>query len=441
MKLDFQTIFLGLLVVAAIAAIVIFAKGGSTSKDESALIKVTMWGDVETKTGLGAAVTEFNQRNGKKYNVTYTYIKPVEFEAKLIESIADSKAPDLVLMSNSKLLRLENKLQPISYQTLPITTFNDTYIDAAKTYLSGKGSLGLPLILDPVVMYSNRDLLTNASVIDAPKYWDDLIPLQTKLTKRGDIAGTFEYSAIALGEYENITHAKDIIATLLLQAGIPIVSRNDRWEPKVSLTTETRTTGESPVDSVLRFYMDFSNPLKTLYSWNRTQPMSFDAFTGEKLAFYIGRASDYGLIKEKNPHLNFNISEVPQIKTQNNVETTYAEVLGVSTLKASKQGVNAQKAMFALAADSIFIDSWSKKAMLPPARKDLLKKAQTDQVLPYLYNAAIRSKSWLDPTENETSTIFNNVITGMSSGRFQTPSIATGFMNQELDSIIRKLPQ
>ncbi len=439
MNLNFQNIFLGIMAVAVLAAIVIFANSkGDGSSGSNAIIKVSVWGDLDPDSGLSKTLIDFNQRNQKKYNVSYTYIKPSSFESALIEAIADGKSPDMVLMSNSRLLRLESKILPISYQTIPMNRFDELYIDAAKTLLSKNGALAIPLLLDPMLLYSNRDIFTNASIIDTPKYWDDIITLESKLTKRGDVTGSFDMSTIALGEYDNITHAKNIISTLFIQVGIPIVSRDSEWVPNVSLLSKTKTTGEPPVDSALRFYMDFSNPLKSLYSWNRSQPASFDAFVGEKLAMYIGTASDYRLLKEKNPHLNIKISQIPQMKGAN-VESTFADVIGMSVLKTSRQSQKAMSVLVAIASDTKVPETWSKSVLLPPARKDLLSKTQTDQITPYLYEAAVKSKSWIDPKPTDTDTAFKNMINGLSSGRFDTPSLAASFLSQELQTILRKV--
>lgn len=438
--MNFQNVFLGALVVAIIAAIVIFAQGGGGGGSADGIIKVAIWGDIETRNGIQDALSNFNQVNRKAYNVSYTFVKPELFESQLIEAIADNRAPDLVVLSSNRVLRLETKLQSVPYASLPVTKYEQTYVDAAKSFLGPNGIIAVPLLLDPMVLYWNRDMFTKESIIDAPKYWDDILTLQPKLTKRGEVTGTFDYSAIALGEYENITHAKDIISTMLMQVGIPLVYRGQNWKTTVSLDSTTRTTGEPPVDSALRFYMDFANPTKTLYSWNRTQQQSRDAFQAEKLAMYIGRASDYKLIKERNPHLNFGIAQVPQMRDSRS-EVTASEVIGLSIVNAGKQKTNAMKALFAIAADADFVTTWSKLALLPPTRKDLLAKPQTDAVLPYFFDAAIRSKSWLDPREDESSTAFTEMINGLSSGRFQVPSRAASFLQQELQAIVGRLPK
>jgi multiple sugar transport system substrate-binding protein len=431
---------LGILVLAIIAAIVIFSQGSGSKSNSDQVIKVTVWGDIDPTNGLRDALSNFNQVHYKDLNVTYVYKSADTFDNSFIEAIADNKAPDLIFLSNAKILRLENKIEPITYAQLSIPTFQDRYVDAARTFLAPEGVLGVPLVLDPMVLYWNRDLFTNAGIINPPKYWDDVLAMQPLLTKRSDTDGSFDYSAIAMGEYANITHAKDIISTMLMQVGVPLVYRNDAGKTVVSVDSQIKTTGEPPVDSALRFYMDFANPNKTLYSWNRTLPESRDVFLADKLAMYIGRASDYKIIQERNPHLNFGIAQIPQMRTVSALSTG-AEVYGLAVVKAGAQKTNALNALIAMVGDADFVSKWSKISLLPPARRDLLAKPQVDAVMPYFYDAALRSRAWLDPEETESSTAFGQMVEGLSSGRFPVPDRGANFLEQELSAIIGRLPQ
>jgi ABC-type glycerol-3-phosphate transport system substrate-binding protein len=291
-----------------------------------------------------------------------------------------------------------------------------------------------------MVLFYNRDLFTNANIINPPKYWDEVLGMQPKLTKRTATDGTFDYSAIAMGEYANVTHAKDIISAMLMQVGVPLVHRNDVGQAVVSVDSDFTTTGEPPVDSALRFYMDFANPNKTLYSWNRTLPESRDVFLGDKLAMYIGRSSDYKIIRDRNPHLNFGIAQIPQMRTVR-TESTSAEVYSLAVVKAGLQRTNAFNALLAIVGDADFVSKWSKISLLPPARRDLLGKQQTDAVMPYFYDAALRSRAWLDPEETESSIAFSDMVEGLSSGRFPVPDRGANFLRQELTAIIGRLPK
>ena len=57
--------------------------------------------------------------------------------------------------------------------------------------------------------------------------------------------------------------------------------------------------------SVLKFYTDFADPLKDVYSWNKSFSNSRDAFSAENLVFYLGYASELQSLINKNPNQNF----------------------------------------------------------------------------------------------------------------------------------------
>src|SRR3990167_874728 len=98
-----------------------------------------------------------------------------------------------------------------------------TYIEEAELLLAQEGIYGLPLSVDPFVLYYNRDLLSAAGMAQPMGYWDEIYAAATKLTKK-DAALNITQSVMALGESRNILHSKDILSLLMMQAGTAIVS-------------------------------------------------------------------------------------------------------------------------------------------------------------------------------------------------------------------------
>src|SRR3989338_5209005 len=61
-------------------------------------------------------------------------------------------------------------------------------------------------------------------------------------------------------------------------------------------------------------FAEFSNPRKTIQSWSPAFPEAREAFVSQKLGMYLGLMSEYKEIKDINPHLNFAVASVPQLK-------------------------------------------------------------------------------------------------------------------------------
>jgi len=55
--------------------------------------------------------------------------------------------------------QIHNKLYTIPYAAYTERTFRDTNIDGAQLFLSTTGVTALPLLVDPLVTYYNKDIL------------------------------------------------------------------------------------------------------------------------------------------------------------------------------------------------------------------------------------------------------------------------------------------
>ena len=83
-----------------------------------------------------------------------------------------------------------------------------------------------------------------------------------------------------------------------MQAGNPIVGPKNG-----SLGSALNNGGEKyDLGSILQFYVDFADPVKPVYSWNKSFPRAVDAFSSEDLAIYFGFASEFRSLLNKNPN-------------------------------------------------------------------------------------------------------------------------------------------
>lgn len=157
-------------------------------------------------------------------------------------------------------------------------------------------------------MYYNRSLLDSAGIIYPPKTWDEFRTMVPLLTKKDD-NNKISQSAVALGQFTNITNSKDIIASMILQTGNTIVE-----EKEDGFVSTLEDPSKYSLENTLEFYTDFADPLNDLYSWNKSLSDSRDLFSGENLAFYFGYASELQYLINRNPNQNFLMAPIPQIK-------------------------------------------------------------------------------------------------------------------------------
>lgn len=391
--------FFGLIAVGVFAGIV--PVPGASEQQYGG--EVTLWGTLP-EAQVGQYFADFNSTNSDFFRLNYVQKNPATFEDQLISALASGKGPDLVLFPQDLLVSQADKLLPIPYSGLSERDFRDAYIDEAALYLGVRGAVALPLYVDPLVMYWNRDLLSSNGIAEPPKVWEQFPALPEKLTRR-DARGTITQSAVALGGVRNVDWQKDILSTLIMQVGDRIVARNNEGEIQAVLGGGANDRSAAP--AALRFYTEFANPSKTSYSWNSALPNSRTAFEAGILAIYFGHASEYKSIKQKNPHLNFDVALMPQ-RENSATKITFGRMYGLAVLKASKNAQTALTAAYVLAgADNS--RALSLLVGLPSALRSVVGEKVQDLALDVFNRSAIISRGWLDPRPEQTNLVFQEM--------------------------------
>jgi ABC-type glycerol-3-phosphate transport system substrate-binding protein len=408
----FQTILLaifGFFILAGVIALATFGKGGN---DQDIVAQAEIWGTLPSE-AVNRVVSRYNDANEGALFVTYRELAPASFDAEVVDALAAGKGPDALFLTDDQMVRYEDKLYTIPFTSISERLFRDTYIEGSELFINSGGVLALPVVVDPLVMYWNRTLFNAARIAQPPSYWDELIGMGEKLTIVDDSFNVTQ-SVIALGEYGNIDHAKEIIITLILQAGNPITLRDAAGRIGV-IMADNLGLPEAPADSALRFYTEFANPVKPVYSWNRSLPSSRASFLRGDLALYLGFGSELTLLHEENPNLNFDLAPVPQVR-DSTLETTFGRIYGVALVKQSKNLAGAFKTATLLSGEEA-AGFFAEELALSPARRDLLSVKPTDPYQATLYEEALISSSFLDPDPKATDDIFGELVANISSGR------------------------
>ncbi|MES2060255.1 MAG: ABC transporter substrate-binding protein [Patescibacteria group bacterium] len=426
-----QIIILGVFIFFLVVAVIVFAAfGGGSQGSASATIEI--WGTVPQSL-LPRIAEAINTATPGAIKITYQEIAENEFEDTLTKALADGAGPDVVLMPEDLLYQNKKRLSIIGYNVYPERTFKDSFISSAEVLLTPDGSYGLPLLVDPVVMYWNRSLLSSAGIAKAPSSWEDAVALVPKLSVIADDK-TISRSAIGLGDFSNVTHGKDIISSLLLQSGSKMVA----WDTKdtaTNLISVSKTGSKTPVDDTLSFFSSFSNPAGNVYSWTRALPESIDYFASGDLALYFGLASDEALIRAKNPNLNFDVAELPQPKSAAS-KATFARVWSFSILSSSRNQ-NAALAAIATLTGAMAGKMAADGTGLVPARRDLLAAAPTDASQSVFYDSGLFASSWLDPDPAQTFGVFGNAVESIVAGQSSVPAAALN-LSRLIDEILYK---
>lgn len=373
--------------------------------------EVVLWGSLPLQTMQSLLASNFAAE--KSVRIKYVEKRAETFSRDFTEALASGKGPDMVLLPQDELLVNMNKLVAVPYQTITERDFKDTFIGEGDIFLRPEGIVALPFTVDPIVMYWNRDIFTNALLTAPPAFWSEFYPLAPKITIR-DQSGGITRSFVPFGEYRNVTNAKEILSVLLMQAGSPIVANNN-GALVAALVTQGPVDVENPVITAIRFYTEFSKKDKDSYSWNRSLPPSRSMFEAGDLSIYFGYASEYQSIKQKNPHLNFGVAMVPQV-SRTATKLTFGRMYGVAIAAASKNQTGALRATTLLIGNGVIKDI-SAVTGLPPVRRDLVAVRPTDAASSVFYDSAIIARAWHDPSPTETNSVFMDMIDSVNSSR------------------------
>jgi ABC-type glycerol-3-phosphate transport system substrate-binding protein len=445
----FQTILITVFAFAAVLGVLIFSGIVPIGKSQKAIGvagDISLWAPFENKE-MTDIISEINDANKDLFKITYTQ-KPLDtYEEDIIDALASGAGPDIWVISHDMVLKNKDKIYTIPFESFPERFFKDSFVNSAELFIIrseeplGSGLVGLPIAVDPLVLYWNRDLFSSAGIARSPKYWDEFLADSEQLTERDD-AGNIILSGTAMGEFRNVTNAKEILSMLLLQTGNPIIDAESLEAVLGSVAGRDAVSGLSSVESSIRFFNEFSDPKKTSYSWNRALSLSEDAFVGGTLAMHFGYASDYSRLKKKNPYLNFDVAVVPQIRSDSSqrageIKTTFGKIYAVIISKNSLKKQPAFSAVFKLS-EAGFGQQFVEAFNLAPVRRDLLTAGTKDPIKSIFYESAVMSRSWLEPDSQFSYEIFKNMVESVATGRLRI-SEAIGEAEERLSQALEDI--
>jgi len=279
-------------------------------------------------------------------NIQYRKFRQEEFEQELLNALAEDRGPDIFSIPEPWLKKYQSKLLPMPAQlkmgyivehnyfgikkeqavevrtekTPTLFSLKDQFADVVSADAVIDNQLyGLPLFLDTMVMYYNKDILNQAGINVIPSDWQAFQEAVVKATKF-ETENIILQSGTALGTGFNIQHAFDIISLLMMQNGAMMSDNMGRptFFSKVVQSGKEVNAGLN----ALQFYADFALPLKNVYCWNNTLPNSLSAFMTGKVGFYFGYNYELDQIRSQS-RVNFGIAPIPQIS--GNPSRNYAD--------------------------------------------------------------------------------------------------------------------
>ena len=427
----FQGILFGAFGLAALIGLFVFATHTGTTT-QNAVGPVVIWGTLP-KDDIQAALTAAGQTDATLKSVSYVQKDPATLPADLASAIATGGAPDLVLSSQEQLRALGKFIAPVPLATLSARAFTSAFIEEGGIFTApaGSGYFGIPFLVDPLVLFTNRSILSSSGVARPPTTWEaltGLVPRVAQMTPSRQIIR----GLIALGTYDNVHNARGILSALFLQTGVPVSG----YSAGGTLTANLGgSSAGSPGQAVLGFYTQFTDPSKVSYTWNASLQDSQQAFLAGDLALYIGYASEARYLRAANPNLDFDIAPLPQPATAT-LKSTYGLVYALMIPRGAKNSAGAYQAAVLLT-NSAEQAAAAAATGLAPAALSQLGAAPADPVAAVAYAEALYANGWLSPMPADTDTVFSGMIGNVISGRLNLQA-ALASAESSLSSLLQQ---
>jgi multiple sugar transport system substrate-binding protein len=311
------------------------------------------------------------------------------------------------------------------------TDFKKTFYPVVQNDLVKNGAIyGVPLEIDTLVLYTNSQLF-QAAGLQPPTNWNDFISDARAITVK-DANGKIQTAGAALGTFDNVTHAPDILSLLFLQNGVDLLKTADASDRAANALT---------------FYTAFATDQNNV--WDNTLDPSILAFSKGNLAMYFGYSWDYFTIKQTNPNLNFQVVPVPQLPNQNvNFASFWAEGVSIKT-KHQKEALLFMKYLAQKnTEESLYAEQAKERTFGEPyARVDLGSTLKTNPILstvikqaPTAFSSPFVDGTYDNGLNQELNTYLGNAVNGVINNGTSAQTALDTF-SQGVTQVLQKYGQ
>lgn len=356
--------------------------------------------------------------------INYRLLRYEEYEKEILNALAEDRGPDIFSIHNTWVRKYKSKLSPMPAKTtmvypvvkgsikkeiinevrttnsLTLKGLRDNFAEVVYSDVVIDDKIyGLPLSVDTLAMYYNRDLLNNNGIVQLPAYWNrDFLSTVKKLTRLDSREGIIQ-SGVAMGGAYNISRSPDILSVIMMQNGATMQSP----EGQVTFHQVSQFSRDyNPGLEALRFYSDFANPVKESYSWNETLNNSLDMFISGNLAIMFGYSYDLEVIKSRSPKLNFSVTKLPQIEGTPPTNINFANYwLEVVSNKSKYQNEAWNFIQFMTQAEQA--KKYLEKTKKPAALKILIPEQKDLDEIGVFASQVLTAKSWYKGNDPESA--------------------------------------
>lgn len=406
-------ILVGVMALVVFATVFLILKNlGGGGDVASATLQ--MWGVFDDRNAFEKSIRDYEALN-PGIKIEYRQVPFENYERELVNALATGSGPDIFMIHHTWLPKHGDKLAPMPREIkgvddpmMTVTQFRNEFVDVAYDDLVFNDAIyALPLYVDTLALYYNRDLLNNAGITFPARDWAEFNS-QVELMTRLDSSGGIVQSGAAIGTTKNVNRSTDILSALMMQSRVQMTDADGN--PTFSKSVQNQPAAEV----ALKYYTDFANPSVRTYTWDSSQHYSVDAFIEGKTAMMINYSHQSAIIKARAPRLSFSVAALPQSSLNSPVNYANYWAMGVSSTSIAKD----QAWLFtSYLASKEGISSYLTETGRPAARRDLIEIQKTDPGLSIYALQALTARSWRQPDNVAVETIFSAMIDDINFGR------------------------
>lgn len=362
-------------------------------------IVLTYWGLWDDPVVMQTVIDDY-QRDNPLITVQYSMQSPKEYRQRLQAAIGRGEGPDIFRFHNTWVPMLVNELAPIPATIMPPEEYQQTFYPVAQTDLKVNNQyVGIPLLIDGLILYYNAQLLDEAGVA-IPTTWEEFESAVHQMTIR-DETGAITLAGAALGTAENVEHFSDILGLILYQN-----SSNP-----TTVTMPSLSSSEAAL--ALQYYTLYASPPNNV--WDASFDNSIVAFAEGKVAFIFAPSWEMLAIQNLNPDLVFGVAPVPQLPGAQPANWATYWVEGVSA--RSPNQVAAFTFLKYLSSKEVMTKLFAETAKMrklgvgnPYSRVDLASEMAGNNYLAPIAEEAPTMKSWYLASRTQGDGINERVI-------------------------------
>ncbi len=420
-----QLIVIGAIVLLVLVIGALYMFGGQKPKPPE--VSLTMWG-TEANEAIEPLVEEY-QKLRPNVKVAYTRLAEAGYSEKILNALAAGGGPDVFVIGNRDLTAEQNKLFPVPPATFSLTqlralfpaTVEDDFADASGIY-------ALPLSIDTLALFYNKDIFDRAALIAPPSTWDEFVGVVGKLRVADSRGGVTKAAAALGGSSRTVESAPDILQLLLFQNGAQLVSADG--------TTAGFSGGGARGKSVhaLNFYLQFADAGSSVYTWNESMPRAREAFAAGKVAMILDyRAARAGLAAQ-SPFLRIGIAPAPQVSKD--AAVAFPRYKGLAVSRQSRQGAWAWDFVVNAATVPTFARGYLTVSGESPALRGEIAGKIGDPELDVFARQALFARSWRAPGGAQADAIFDAAIRSVLTGQSDS-STALSRANDQMTQLLQ----